>query len=263
MQGRAVDQPTRDPNALVEGYRSYARAIAAEVAHKCGSWIEREELENAADLGLVEAAVAFDPGRGVQFTTFSYYRIRGAVFDFLRKVGMRPSTFEVAANEYMKDVASAGAAGNAEQECSEIRSIAGSLATCHLLSLEAINLQIADKSAVSPEEQMLKSERRTALRKALDQLPSRKKQVLEDYYYRGVSMDEIGRGLGLSRSRISRIHAKSLELLRSIMLEGSTPPNRPAEEGTVPAKSGPGSSKRVNRTRQLSANPFDKQTVRP
>ena len=88
----------------MEAHRSYARAIAAEAAHKCGSWIERSELESAADLGLVEAANAFDPTRGVLFTTFSYYRIRGAVYDYLRKVGMRPSIFEVAANEYLKDV---------------------------------------------------------------------------------------------------------------------------------------------------------------
>ena len=104
---------------------------------------------------------------------------------------------------------------------------------------------------------MLEGERRTGLRKALDQLPSRKRQVLEDYYFRGMSLDEIGKGLGLSRSRICRIHAKSLELVRSIMLEGTTsavgapPPGPPARPS--------GSAEEVlNRRRQLSANPFDK-----
>ena len=37
--------------------------------------------------GLLEAAERFDETRGVAFTTFSYYRIRGAIFDGLRQLG--------------------------------------------------------------------------------------------------------------------------------------------------------------------------------
>jgi len=223
---------TRDRNGLVEAYRSYARAISAEVARKFNAWNDRAELDSAADLGLVEAATAFDPSRGVQFTTFSYYRIRGAIYDYLRKVGSRPSVFETAANEYMMDASSSAPQGNTDQEVAEIRNITGSLVTCHMLSLDATTHQVADKSEDSPEEQVLENERRTALRRALDQLPPKKKQVLEDYYYRGMSLDEIGKGLGLSRSRICRIHAKTLEQVRTIMLDES----RPARGSSTAAK---------------------------
>src|SRR5438132_1518967 len=44
-----------------------------------------ENLEAAGTLGLVEAANHFDPDRGVQFKTYAYTRIRGAVLDELRR----------------------------------------------------------------------------------------------------------------------------------------------------------------------------------
>lgn len=206
----------RDRNDLVEAYRSYARAIAAGVARKYNAWNERAELDSAADLGLVEAAAAFNPARGVRFTTFSYYRIRGAIYDYLRQGNSRPSLIETAANEYL-NASSATRNANAEQECAQIRNIAGALAAVHLLSLDATTQQLADKSENSPEEQMLENERRACLRRALDRLPPKKKQVLEDYYYRGMSLEEIGRVLGLSRSRVCRIHAESLEELRALI----------------------------------------------
>jgi RNA polymerase sigma factor for flagellar operon FliA len=265
-QGTPAARAAVDRNGLAEAYRSYARAIAAEVAQKCGTLVERAELESAADLGLVEAASAYDPSRGVQFTTFSYYRIRGAVYDFLRKVGMRPSIFEVAANEYLRDVSSGTPPGNAEQECEELRNVGGSLATCHLLSLEVVTRQIADTSEASPEEQVLQQERRATLHKALAQLPARKRQVLEDYYFKGMSLDEIGRGLGLSRSRVSRIHAKCLEQIRTIMLELNSrrgESSGPPKPGGAESGSGEGNAKLSGRPRQLFAAPFDKQSVRP
>ena len=235
-QGLPETPEARDRNGLVEANRSYARAISAEIARKFNAWNDRSELDSAADLGLVEAATAFDPSRGVQFSTFSYYRIRGAVYDYLRKAGSRPSVFETAANEYMADASSSGPQANPAQECAEIRNIAGSLVGCHLLSLDATTQQIADKPEDSPEEQVLENERRDSLRRAMDHLPARQKQVLEDYYYRGMSLDEIGKGLGLSRSRVCRIHAKTLEQVRSIMQGQSAMPAKAAVMSSGPPR---------------------------
>ncbi|MBI3472861.1 MAG: FliA/WhiG family RNA polymerase sigma factor, partial [Candidatus Solibacter usitatus] len=77
----------QDTGKMIEAYRSYAHAVAAEVIRKMPSSVEKSDLLGAAELGLVEAANAFDPGRGVLFKTFSYYRIKGAVYDCLRKMG--------------------------------------------------------------------------------------------------------------------------------------------------------------------------------
>src|SRR5262245_45487408 len=133
--------PKPDVQRLVEAYQDYAHAIAAEVCRKLPSQLERSELEAAADLGLVEAAQAFDPTRGVLFKTFAYYRIRGAVYDALRKMAWFSKSlyqqykFEMAANEYLKDFSeSRPTSGDLEVEYEEIKNFTGSVLSCYLLS---------------------------------------------------------------------------------------------------------------------------------
>jgi RNA polymerase sigma factor for flagellar operon FliA len=145
------------------------------------------------------------------------------------------------------------------------------LVTCHLMSLDATTQQIADTSEDSPEEQVLKNERRTALRRAMDQLPAKKKQVLEDYYYRGMSLDEIGKGLGLSRSRVCRIHAKTLEQVREIMQQSAAsgprvpPLDNAGSSDSAPAKMRMAEAGRrpVKQGGQLSGARYDNPIVKP
>src|SRR3984893_4707873 len=102
-----------DVTKLVEANLPYAHAIAAEVIRKLPFDQERKDIQGWAELGLVEAANSFDRTRGVQFTTFAYYRIKGAIYDGVRKMGWYPKghyqrmRLEMAANEYLKDVSAA------------------------------------------------------------------------------------------------------------------------------------------------------------
>src|SRR5215510_6805976 len=130
-----------DVNQLIHSYRSYARAIASEMLRKLPPHIEKGDIFGAAELGLVEAARAFDPSRGVLFKTFAFYRIRGAVYDALRKMAWfskaqyQKYRFERAANEYMVDYSSTAVPqGTAEEECDELQNIAGSIVSCYMLS---------------------------------------------------------------------------------------------------------------------------------
>src|SRR5258708_31770157 len=47
--------------------------------------VDAENLLSAGTLGLVEATNKFDPERGIQFKTFAYIRIRGAILDEVRR----------------------------------------------------------------------------------------------------------------------------------------------------------------------------------
>src|SRR5258707_3325347 len=78
---------TPSNHRLIESHLSYAHAIAAEIVKTLSIHVERGELRAAAELGLTEAAHSYDHRPGVQFKTFAYYRIRGAVYDAIRKAG--------------------------------------------------------------------------------------------------------------------------------------------------------------------------------
>src|SRR5258707_4953824 len=76
---------TPSNHRLIESHLSYAHAIAAEIVKTLPIHVERGDLQAAAELGLTEAAHSYDHRPGVQFKTFAYYRIRGAVYDAVRK----------------------------------------------------------------------------------------------------------------------------------------------------------------------------------
>ncbi len=223
--------PKPDPTRLVESHRSYAHAIAAEVLRKLPPSVDRDDVRVAAELGLVEAARAFDPGRHVLFKTFAYYRIRGAIYDDLRKAGSlsrQPGLrFEAAANEYMRDYAEgAPAHASPAETLAELQQLAFSVVSSYILSLDSLVREVPDGQP-SPEQACADQETSRRVRAALAQMPARNREVLEAYYFADATLDEIGKKLGLSKSWVCRLHAKSLDMLRGLL-------ERPAVQSAAP-----------------------------
>jgi RNA polymerase sigma factor for flagellar operon FliA len=211
-----------DVSGLIEANRSYAHAIAGDILHKLAPSADREEVRGAAELGLVEAANAFDSTRGVSFKTFAYYRIRGAVYDLLRKTLGRGDharlSFEAAANDYLGDLAGAPASGgSAAADFERLKEVAGGVMACYLLSIDQMPHELADRNGETPEEIFGRSESRRQVREAMAKLPEKNRRLIEDYYFADLSLEEIGAKMGLSKSWVCRLHAKSLEMLREIL----------------------------------------------
>lgn len=229
-----------DPKVLIESHLTYAHALAAEVLRKLPQQIEKGDLEGAADLGLVEAASTFDPSRGVLFKTYAYYRIRGAIFDSLRKMGWfskgqyQQYRFEMAANEYLKDYSAfPPQEGTAEDAYQELRSVPGSLLSCYLLSLDEMPQEIEERTSSSPEARLQHIEDLSNVREALSRLPEKNRLVLEDYYIQELSLEEIGKKIGLSKSWVSRIHAKGLEMMREALVDSNLKKQRGTKKHLV------------------------------
>src|SRR5262245_66104720 len=69
------------PDELVFAHQGLVRAIARGIHRSFPSYIDLDDLIGYGQLGLAQAAQDFDPARGIQFSTFAYYRIRGAILD--------------------------------------------------------------------------------------------------------------------------------------------------------------------------------------
>src|SRR4029078_10949958 len=84
-----MDQEMTGPNAktLVSNHMSLVHGIARKVKRSVGASIEFDYVVGYGAKGLVEAAERYDGRAGVAFTTFAYYRIRGAMYDGLRTMG--------------------------------------------------------------------------------------------------------------------------------------------------------------------------------
>ncbi|HPU38945.1 MAG TPA: sigma-70 family RNA polymerase sigma factor, partial [Microthrixaceae bacterium] len=74
---------------------------------------------------------------------------------------------------------------------------------------------IADRSSHGPMGAFEAAETRQLLAQAVNGLPEREKIVLTLYYYESLTLQEIGRVLGVTESRVCQIHTKAVLHLRS------------------------------------------------
>ncbi|MEZ5403577.1 MAG: sigma-70 family RNA polymerase sigma factor [Bryobacteraceae bacterium] len=204
-------------DALIHSHLTYAHALAAEILRTVPPSVERSELEAAAELGLAEAARSFDPSRGVQFKTFAYYRIRGSIYDALRKMGWfsrsayQDFRFQAAANELMADQSEAP-----QEQGMDVEAMTGSVVQCYMLSLDSARHDAPDPKE-GAEADLERRQHSELVREALKTLPEKNRKILQAYYYEEQTLEEIGAGMGLSKSWLCRMHAKSIEMLRTAM----------------------------------------------
>jgi RNA polymerase sigma factor FliA len=203
-------------DALIEDHIGYAHAIAADMVSKYPSTVTRSDLKSAAEFGLVQAARAYDPKKGISFTTFAYYRIRGAILDEVRQL-CRAARFEAVANEFMTEQVSNTSPKSELAAHKELQGLTSQLMAQYLLSLDSVHLERVPETTKSPVDQLLFRETSDAVRRALAQLPERYRLVLQAYYYEELSLESIGRRMNLSKSWVSRIHGKALSSLREML----------------------------------------------
>ena len=70
---------------LVTTHGALVRAIAVNIHSKLPVHVELCDLVQEGMRGLIDAARRYDPRRGVAFTTYAKYRVRGAILDGLRQ----------------------------------------------------------------------------------------------------------------------------------------------------------------------------------
>jgi RNA polymerase sigma factor for flagellar operon FliA len=227
-------------NQLIEQHLALVQAIAGKLKRNLGRALDFEDLVGYGCKGLVEAAERFDPGQGTAFTTFAYYRIRGAMLDGLRTMGWYSRTdyaryrAEERAHQYLQNLADrAGAAegaaanvpgGAAAQKpdagtaLGEIAEILAGVATVHITSLEAA-ATIVDERLPPADENVERRQTAARLRTAIGRLPQQERRLMELYYFGDKNLEEAGAELGITKSWACRLHARAVTLLRAALEE--------------------------------------------
>lgn len=244
-QVRPVQKPSTGPSidrrALVELHAPYVSNIAGKIKKTLPKEISFEELYEYGIIGLLEAADRYEPGLGASFTTFAYYRIRGAIYDGLRGMGWMSRTaytrakFENRANAYLQETAQpaaepaptpattgrpSGPVHPLEAAVLDLATAVHSLAAVYITTLDAATeANLKDENQLGPEETVGLEELRALVRKTMRRLPAEERQLLELYYYKDKTMQEVGDKLGLSKSWTSRLHAKVIDKLQHMLEE--------------------------------------------
>jgi RNA polymerase sigma-B factor len=227
---RSRDRRLRDE--LVEEHAPLAQFLARRFANR-GEPID--DLVQVALVGLLKAVERFDPGRGLQFSTFAtptilgelkrHFRDRGWAVRVPRRVqelhlqlgriiatlgqerGRSPTPAEVAER-----------AGVSEEDVLEAME-AGSL--YRLVSLDGPAARDEDEASElvaclgDDDAEFEQIERRAELDDLLGVLPDRERRIVELRFFAGMTQSEIAERVGVSQMHVSRLLARSLEMLRA------------------------------------------------
>lgn len=214
-------------NELIEECQGLVRSLAWKARAGLPRQVDLDDLIGYGQVGLAEAANAYDPSRNVKFATFAYYRVRGAIYDGITMMSwfrQSPSTwakYEQATNEILQGDGSEqddSQETTLEDEARWLKSIAGRLAVAYLAtgpddSRSNEESQLVDESTPSPQTALCEKEVCRKLRALIDALPGQEGILIRAAYYEGLSLKEAARRIGVSKSWASRLHAKTLKRL--------------------------------------------------
>lgn len=229
------EAPTIDTrNRLVEWYYPLVRYHARRVGKGLWGHVEADDLIGPGVVGLMVSIDRFDPARGIKFGSFATMRIVGEMRDELRRVdwrgrgvrarvrlvksgredltaalGHEPTDEELVdglgldADEFRRAIADAEfRVGSMYRKVGSTSNGNRDVMLYHVL---------ADERAEVPDAGLLRGDVRDL---AYRFLSARQRDVLEGYYFEGLTFLEIGRRMGLSESRISQIHSKTINHIR-------------------------------------------------
>jgi RNA polymerase sigma factor for flagellar operon FliA len=213
--------PTREE--LIDRGQGLVHSLAAKIARSVPVRVEFEDLVAYGELGLAQAARDFDPSCRVEFTTFAYHRVRGAIYDGLAQMTWtsraqyrRLRHLQMAEEVIAED--SAMAHDDQESVASGIRwlrSVTDKLAAVFLTSDSGGGIRdstIEDPRAGGPAI-LAQQEIGQRLHRLIDELPDVERRLIRSIYLDGKTLQAAAQGLGISKSWASRLHAKALEML--------------------------------------------------
>ena len=207
---------------LVEKYKYFVFSIVKKVRATLHRHVDFEELVSYGMIGLMEAADRFDRSRGISFTTFSYYRVRGAIFDGLRQMGVimrSPKGKWVQREANLNDLVqtasddSSGRRG-VDQEIAEVGALVDRIIPAYLLSLsDETTPEVVDTRELPSEIAELEG-LVELVRAEMERMDEREQMLLTKLYFKGVTTTALAKEMGVTKSWVSRLHSKAIAKLR-------------------------------------------------
>ncbi len=220
-------------NRLIEAYLPLVDYLSERIAERLPRCVDVDEVRSAGVLGLLDAVQGFDLTRNIKFETYCSLRIRGSILDELRSrdwvprlVRSRAQKFGVAVRKLQAQIGRAPTAGEVIDELKitpeEYEALLRDVARLAIYSLSQTDEEGEAESGRRfaslvdrrPPDPMLEMQKHEASGMVLAELLDKEREVLELYYFEGLTMKEIGKLLHLSESRVCQIHGCALLRLR-------------------------------------------------
>lgn len=202
---------------LINHYLGLARQIAASLyRNRPDDTIEFAEYNQYAIVGLIESVDRFRAGGVTAFSTYASYRIRGAVLNGLASASEAREQLAFRSRLRRERMDSLAETEDGEPDLfTQMVELTTGLAIGYLLEDSGLAL---DPEA-SDEETLSASYGIGQLKRQLDgvlaRLPERDRMIVVYHYFHQVSFETIAEMLEISKGRVSQIHKRVLQTIRS------------------------------------------------
>ena len=223
---------------IIVEYAQLVKVVAGRLSMYLGYNVEYDDLVSYGIFGLIDAIDKFDYQGEVKFETYASLRIRGAILDHVRKMDWIPRTvrqrqkkinlvtkaLEQAKGRTATDEEVAQALGIKLEEYLEWKSqmnVAGIVSLNEYMEQGSDVSQEAGQGTTAhfdgPEESFEKKELSKTLSEAMQLLTEKEQKVITLYYFDELTLKEISNVLDISISRVSQLHTRALQKMRSKM----------------------------------------------
>ncbi|MBI3911428.1 MAG: SigB/SigF/SigG family RNA polymerase sigma factor [Armatimonadetes bacterium] len=230
---------SRDPRLrerLVHAHERMVRYLAGRFGHAAGT--TSEDLIQVGYIGLIAAIDRYDPSKGVSFVTYAVPTILGEIKRYFRdqtwglKAPRRLRELGLALRRIREEleqrlgrpptVSEMAAAAKVPEE-----RLLQAMDLDRVYQPASLDAQLTDETgsekataweAIGDEDpQMARIEEREALRRAVERLDNRQRQIIWLRFYEELSQAEVARRMGISQMHVSRLERQALTKLRLLL----------------------------------------------
>ncbi|KAF2959627.1 MULTISPECIES: FliA/WhiG family RNA polymerase sigma factor [unclassified Thermotoga] len=200
---------------MIRSLLPFIKRIAEDLVQTLPPNVEVDDLIQEGIVAALSSLERYDPSKA-SFTTFIMKRVKGAMYDYLRKIDWMPRNLrknvkmiEKAIYESEEFPSDEEIAKRTGLELKEVVRTRNEMMRKQLLMIDAMEDEIVLKTE-GPDENAYRELLVEEMRKAIEKLSDKEKLVLSLRFEKDLSLKEIAKVLDVSESRVSQIISKSL-----------------------------------------------------
>lgn len=235
---RQVPSGSMAEEDLVRECLPLVKSLVARIAISLPPHIESQDLYSAGLVGLLSAVRQYNAQAGSTFESYARVRIRGAIFDELRRQDWAPRSVHEKSRKVQAVIAELeqehGRIPTIEEvaktlglSVSQYQELLDQIRPATFVSLDsaragddndmAMHEELLDASQEVPSDLAARNDLHALIADRIKSLPEIQQKVLALYYIEDLRLREIAQVFGVTESRICQIHSQALLNIRSFV----------------------------------------------
>lgn len=216
------DRHSKARQSLIAHYLGLARSIAASVYKlRIDSSVAFEDYQQYGRIGLMEAVDRYDPERGIPFEAYAARRVRGAILNGLGHESELLAQRAFRAAQTRDRVRSAREHSTSQGRLERLVGVTLTLAIGAILDGD-FDGPVDESMMGNPYAAAELAQLATRVWQLVEALGERERGVLLRHYRDGMEFQDIAVQFGVSKGRISQLHAQALGRIRDVLRAGSS-----------------------------------------